>query len=63
MIKITAHKFYPDDQDFTIQVETELKTREEFMEVMNHVKNGGKYFYRMYEDEKFVAGLKSDSRL
>jgi hypothetical protein len=62
-IKITAHKFCPDDQDFTTEVETKLKTREEFMEAMNHVKNGGEYFYQMYEDGKFVSGLKSDNIL
>ena len=59
MIKITAHKFSHDDQDFTISVETKLKTREDFKKAMQHVKNGGKYWYRMYEDGKFVAGLKS----
>ena len=40
-IKITAHKFCPDDQDFTIEFETKLRTREEFMKAMKHVKNGG----------------------
>jgi len=59
-IKITAHKFCPDDQDFSIPVETKLKAKEDFIEAMKHINNGGKYWYRMYEDGKFVAGLKSD---
>lgn len=62
MIKITAHKLCPDDQDFTTEIETNLKTTEEFMQAMNHVINCGQYFYRMYEDGKFVSGLKSDDR-
>ena len=63
MIKITAHKFFHDDQDFTLEVETKLKTRDDFIEAMKYVKNGGLYFYKMYEDGKFVAGLKSDNIL
>ena len=62
VIVITAHKFCLDDRDFTLEVDTKLETREDFESVMKHIKNGGKYFYRMSEDGKFVAGLKSDNR-
>ena len=62
MITITAHKFCLDDQDFTLEVGTKLETREDFEDAMKNLKNGGQHFYRMYEDGKFGAGLKSDNR-
>ena len=43
-IKITAHKFCPEDKDFTIPVEPKLKTREDFMRAMKHVKNADSIF-------------------
>ncbi len=36
-IKITAHKFCLDDQDFTIEFETKFKTREDFEKAMKHI--------------------------
>jgi hypothetical protein len=63
MITIIAHKYCPDDQDFKIEFETKLKTRKDFKKAMKHMENGGKYWYRLFDNEKFVAGLISDNIL
>jgi len=57
-IKITAWKYCPDDQDYTIEIETNLKTQEQFENAMIPADNFGKYVYKLYQDDRFVVSFK-----
>ena len=59
-VKITAWKYIQDDRDHTIEIETNLKTQEEFERAMIPADSSGKYVYELYRGGKFVMSFKSN---
>ena len=60
--EIFAWKYNPDAEEYTIPIDTNLQTMDDFKKAADDVLNQRKYLYQLYVDGKFFSSFKSDKK-
>ena len=59
-VEVFAWEYNPQSQEYSIPIDTNMKTLAEYNREANDSKNKGKYLYQLYIDDKFFNAFKSD---
>ena len=58
--EIFAWEYNPESEEYTIPIDTNLQTMDDYKQAADDIQDRGKYLYQLNVDEKFMSAFKSD---